>query len=411
MSRKSRNTIKAIIGGILLAFIYAGVTNAQVINWGNIYGTPGNEERSAPDWIGKDIPQIVAEPAPSDVLSNGLGPHVFLRSARIDMETGTATLPLKKGKMKSGETVWYVITDTSDRGVSELLGVNYAPKLIFTDLDRGVRRATIESDDSVDGSVVFDRGSVDFSPQLNVTPGDAPNFFPPKEMQPGSVGDEFYSPLFKTTNANGNVIYNAPVVAFNSDEDTLNQFCEGNPNHDLVHDKVTAICPRDGTVTLRMTLGYSFAKPVLYLSFDANNPIAASLEEATLTPVYDQQGFNLPDAAIGSGVERIFVVTNGPTGENNPNRQGLNSALSDGRGPINILGGIPENNLDYSPVWKMFLLRWSDEAIQKGYSTRIIDIFQSLQYNSRGLLVNVDGKPEFAPAGIAVNCPIVMRLN
>jgi hypothetical protein len=407
MLRQHRNTMKAILGGLLIASTGAGVSNAQVVNWGSMLGTPGNEERPAPEWIGKDIPQIVAEPAPSDVLPDGLGPHVFLKSARIDMETGTVTLPLKKGKMQSGETFWYVITDTSDRGISELLGVNYAPKMIFTDLERGVRRATIQSD----GMVVFERGKVDFSPKWSVTPGDAPNPFPPKQMQPGSVGDEYYSPLFKTTNGNSNVIYNAPVVAFNTDEATLNQFCEGNANHDIVHDKVTAICPRDGTVTLRMTLGYSFAKPVLYLSFDANNPIAASLEEATLTPVYDQQGFNLPDAAIGSGVERIFVVTNGPMGDTNPNRQGLNSALADGRGPINILGGIPENNLDYSPIWKMFLLRWTDEAIEQGYQTRIIDIFQSLQYNDRGLLVNVDGKEEFAPAGIAVNCPIVMRLN
>jgi hypothetical protein len=407
MLRQHRNTMKAILGGLLLTCTSTGVSNAQVVNWGSMLGTPGNEERPAPEWIGKDIPQIVAEPAPSDVLPDGLGPHVFLKSARIDMEAGTVTLPLKKGKMKSGETFWYVITDTSDRGISELLGVNYAPKMIFTDLERGVRRATIQSD----GMIMFERGKVDFAPKLSVTPGDAPNPFPPKQMQPGSVGDEYYSPLFKTTNGNSNVIYNAPVVAFNTDEATLNQFCDGNANHDIVHDKVTAICPRDGTVTLRMTLGYSFAKPVLYLSFDANNPIAASLEEATLTPVYDQQGFNLPDAAIGSGVERIFVVTNGPMGDTNPNRQGLNSALADGRGPINILGGIPENNLDYSPIWKMFLVSWTDEAIKQGYQTRIIDIFQSLQYNDRGLLVNVDGKKEFAPAGIAVNCPIVMRLN
>lgn len=100
---------------------------AQVIDWGNTLGTPGEEERPAPEWIGADIPRIVAEPAPADVLPNGLGPRVFLKSARIDMEAGTVTLPLHKGKMASGENVWYIITDTSDRGVSELLGVNYAP--------------------------------------------------------------------------------------------------------------------------------------------------------------------------------------------------------------------------------------------------------------------------------------------
>nr|MCU0570946.1 hypothetical protein [Oculatellaceae cyanobacterium Prado106] len=398
MARYWNNRTKGLLGGLLLAAIGAGAASAQVVNWGSMLGTPGSEDRPAPAWIGRDIPQIVSEPAPSDVLPDGLGPHVFLRSARIDMEAGTATLPLKKGKMKTGETVWYIVTDTSDRGISELLGVNYAPKMIFTDLDRGVRKATIQSD----GVVVFERGNVDFSPELSVTPGDAPNYFPPQQMQPGSVGDDFYSPLFKTTNGNSNVIYNAPVVAFGADEATLNQYCNGNADHSVVHDKVTAICPQNGTVTLRMTLGYSFAKPVLYLSMDANNPIAASLEEATLTPVYDQQGFNLPDAAIGSGVERIFVVTNGPMGDGNPNRQGLNSALKDGRGPINILGGIPENNLDYSPIWKMYLLKWTDEAIKQGYQTRIIDIFQSLQYNSSGLLVNVDGNPEFQPAGIAV---------
>lgn len=98
-------------------------------------------------------------------------------------------------------------------------------------------------------------------------------------------------------------------------------------------------------------------------------------------------------------------------GEGNPDRQGLNSALHDERGPINILGSIPDNNLDYSPIWKMFLLRWNNEAVAQGYQTRIIDIFQALQYNSRGLLVNVDGQRELAPARIAVNCPIVMRLN
>jgi hypothetical protein len=407
MIRQWNRTAKVAIAGLMLTAIGAGNARAEVVNWGRMLGTPGSEERPAPEWIGKDIPRIVAEPAPADVLPDGLGPHVFLKSARIDLEAGTVTLPLKKGKMKSGESVWYVITDTSDKGISELLGVNYAPKLIFTDLDRGVRRATIQSN----GIVEFERGNVNFAPKLSITPGDAPNFFPPKKMQPGSVGDNYYSPLFKTTNGNSNVIYNAPVVAFNADEKTLNQYCNGNANHDVVHDKVTAICPKNGTVTLRMTLGYSFARPVLYLSFDANNPIAASLEESTLTPVYDQQGFNLPDAAIGSGVERIFVVTNGPMGDNNPNRQGLNSALHDGRGPINILGGIPDNNLDYSPVWKMFLTRWSNEAIKQGYQTRIIDLFQASQYNSRGLLVNLDGKPEFEPAGIAVNCPIVMRLN
>jgi hypothetical protein len=402
-----QGTLYAIATTLFINSSLASNVQAQVINPGDDLGRPGNEERNAPDCIGKDIPRIVSSPSPSDVLPNGLGPYLFLKSARVNLQDCTVTLPLRKGKMKSGQSVWYILTDASDKGIAQLLGVNYAPKLIFTDLGRGVRRATVDSN----GTVVFRKGNVDFSPKNSATPGDTPNFFPPKQVQPGSVGDEFYTPLFKTTNAGGTVVYNAPVVAFNTDEAALNQFCNGNVNYDVVHDKVTKICPEKGTVTLRMTLGYSFAKPVLYLSMDANNPVAATLEESTLTPAYDQQGFNLPDAAIGSGVERIFLIRNGATGLRNPNRQGLNSALSDGRGPINILGGIPENNLDYSPIWKAFLLSWTDEAVQSGYRTRIIDIFQSLQYNAGGYLVNIDGKPEFEPAGFAINCPVIMRLN
>jgi hypothetical protein len=42
-----------------------------------------------------------------------------------------------------------------------------------------------------------------------------------------------------------------------------------------------------------------------------------------------------------TGRERIYVFAKGATGLQNPQRQGLNSALSDGRGPLNVLGGIP----------------------------------------------------------------------
>ena len=398
---------RAVLAGVSLgSALVAGAGSAQVTNWGT-FGAPYDEKRPAPAWIGADIPVIVNSPSPSDVNNAFFGPYLFIKAARVDLVAGTVTLPLKKGRMASGETVWYVVTDTSDKGISELLGVNYAPKMIFTDIDRGVRRATVDSK----GTLVFERGKVDFSPKLSLVPGDAPNYFPPKSAQPGSVGDEYYTPLVKTTNGNSTVVYNAPVVSFGTTEAQLNAMCGGNPNHDLVHDKVLKICPRTGFVTLKPTLGYSFGKPVLYLSFDSNDKATTTLEEATFTPVYDQQGFNLPDAAIGSGVERIMTIVNGAGGKTDINRQGLNSAIHDGRGPINILGGIPNFNLDYSPIWKLFVAKWTPQAIKQGYRTRIIDWFQAYQYNARGYLVNMDGKQEIQPAGIAINCPIVMRLN
>lgn len=366
----------------------------------------GLEYKAAPEPVRPDIPLVVNRPSPSEVDPAFLGPVQLMRAAVINEAEGTATMPLYEGRMASGESVWYIITDTSDEGLAELLGVNHSRKLIYTDIERGVRDAVIDGT----GTVVFEQGRVDFTPELVITPGEAPNFFPPAEARPGSVGDEFYTPLFQLQNGGGAVIYNGPVLAFGASADQLNAMCEGNPDYSIVHDKVTAICPRDGTVTLKLTLGYSFAKPVWYASFDANTELAATLEGSTLTPVYDALGIQLEDATLGSGLERILLVLNGPTGGDNPDRQGLNSALADGRDPINVFGGIPTYNLDYSPLWDAMLLQWTPEAIEAGYDTRLIDAFQALQYETRGYITGPEGG-RVTSSGIVINCPIFLRFN
>jgi hypothetical protein len=88
------------------------------------------------------------------------------------------------------------------------------------------------------------------------------------------------------------------------------------------------------------TQGFSFERPVLYLSTDANDPVVASLEGATYAPGLREVTVGHDDGAF-SAVERLFLFANGPTGKGNPQRQGLNSALSDGLSPLNVLGGIP----------------------------------------------------------------------
>lgn len=84
-------------------------------------------------------------------------------------------------------------------------------------------------------------------------------------------------------NAGGH-IYNAPIVASNVEESVLEALCDGNPDYSVVHDKVVNICPQEGTVTLSLTPGFSFARPVLYLTLDASAPLAAALEEVTFAP-------------------------------------------------------------------------------------------------------------------------------
>jgi hypothetical protein len=177
-------------------------------------------------------------------------------------------------------------------------------------------------------------------------------------------------------NAGGH-IYNAPMVAYNVEESELAVFCGGEPDYSVVHDKVVSICPDEGIVTLSLTPGFSFARPVLYLSLDASAPLAAAVEGVTYAPKLGEITVGHDDSAF-SAVERIFVTANGPTGTDNPQRQGLNSALMGEGSPLNVIGGIPTIATDYSPLWDMNLGEWTQEAIDNGYRSRVIEEFQIL---------------------------------
>ena len=387
------------------ACVGAASAQAEVVVRG-IEGKPLQEVRPAPTFLKPDVNIVVAQPSPSEVNSAFLGPVLLMKQAQVNLEKGIATLPLRKGKLRSGELVWFVVTDTTDENLANLHGLVYSPKLAYGLTGKGSREATIERD----GTFTFEAGKVDFSPDRSVTPGSAPNFFPPKAYKPGSVGDASYSPLVHVKNAAKDVIFNAPMLAFNVSEEKLNEFCDGNPDHKLLHDKVVAICPRDGTVTLALTIGFTFSKPILYLSTEANEPLVATLEGATYAKALEDLPFALEDASPGESAERIYVFANGPTGLENPQRQGLDSALSDGRGPLNVLGGIPTINLDYSPMWRLFPAKWTSAAIQHGYRSRLTDAIHIEDMASKGLIKSIDDG-DLRAVGFIVNCPVVYRVN
>ena len=389
--------MSASVFGVLVLVLFAVTGHAQ-----RAATDDDGDVAPAPPSIGADVPLTYFGPAPSEVQAELIGPHKLLKAGQVDLDAGTVTLPLYKGRMASGETVWYVVTDTDDAGNAAALGLNYSPKLTYTDVGMAVRKATL----SKDFKLVFEAGIVDFSPARSVTPGPAPNYFPPSAVQPGSVGDEAYSPLVKVTNAGGR-IYNAPIVAFDVDTATLDAFCDGNADHSITHDKVVAICASKGTVTLELTPGFSFARPVLYVSLDANHPAPATLEGATHAPGLNSVTLG-GDDSLFSAVERIFVFVNGPTGKGNPQRQGLNSALSDGRSPLNVLGGIPTIATDYSPLWDLNPAVWTNAAIERGLRSRVTEEFAILGLVEQGWLTGPDGG-EFGSAGFVVNCPIVFR--
>jgi hypothetical protein len=396
-------------GRTAIALIAAAAAAAPALAEVVVRGTEGaplHEARPAPASIFPDEHIIVAQPSPSEVNPSFLGPVLLMKSAHIDLEKGTMTVPLREGQMASGEKVWSVLTDVSDENLALLHAVNYSPKMAYGITGNGARNGKLEKD----GTFTFENGTVNFSPEAGLTPGDAPNFFPPKSATPGAVGDAFYSPLVEFDNAKS-AIFNMPMVAFNVSADDLNAMCDGNVDKTKVHDKVIAICPRDGTVTLAMTLGYTFGKPIFYLSTEANDPTVATLEGAIHAPAMNDLPFALEDAAPGESAERIYVVVNGPMGLDHPYRQGINSAIADGgHGPLNVLGGIPTINLDYSPIWRLFPVVWTADAIEKGYRTKVTNAIDIENAGAKGIIESIAGGPPKA-VGFLVNCPVVYRIN
>lgn len=407
MTFRSKPAIAVVIASCLTASLGTAL-QAEVIVRGT-EGKPLHEARPAPASIFPDEHIIVAQPSPSEVNPSFLGPVLLMKSAHIDLEAGTMILPLREGQLVSGEKVWSVLTDVSDENLANLHGINYSAKMAYGITGKGARTGRFEKD----GTFTFDQGKVDFSPERAIVPGDAPNFFPPKSFAPGAVGDADYSPLVQLDNAKS-AVFNMPMVAYDLSADELNAMCDGAVDHSKVHDKVTAICPRDGTVTLQMTLGYTFGKPIFYLSTEANDPLVATLEGAIETPALNDLPFALEDAAPGESAERIYVFANGPTGIDNPFRQGVNSALSDtgSHGPLNVLGGIPTINLDYSPIWRLFPIQWTEAAIEAGYRTKLTNAIDIENAGAKGIVESIaeGGGPPKA-VGFLVNCPVVYRIN
>jgi hypothetical protein len=394
-----------------------------------------DEIAPAPAAIGADVPLSYFGPTPSTVQKELIGPYQLLKSGVVDLDKGTITIPLYNGYMKKNNAtnVWYVFTDTTDKENSEALGLNFSGKLRYANVGRGTRTATI-----LPGNILqFANGLVDFSPVRNLVAGKAPNYFPPTTAEPGSIGDEFYSPLARITNSQGH-IYNAPIVAGNFPAKAFkSSWCTSDITNapdeaearTMLHDKVVRFCPgKDrgdaGTVELTLTPGFSFARPVLYLSLDANEMLPAAMEGITFAPGLQDIEVGGDDSAF-SAVERLFAVVNGytngdinnaniggapPNEKTHPSRQGFNSGLRGDGAFLNVLGGIPTVATDYSPLWDVNVGQWTPYAVRNGYRVRWLQEFQILGFAARGYITGPGGAP-FGSSGFIVNCPIVYRFT
>ena len=119
-------------------------------------------------------------PPPSTVNQSLVGPVQLLNTGPIDTTSGTVTIPLYLGHMVDGRNVWYILTDVDDTGIAAELGLNFSAKMAF--MANGARTAVLDED----GDLVFNAGTVDFSPLRSVTPGPPGAEFPPTAYQPGA---------------------------------------------------------------------------------------------------------------------------------------------------------------------------------------------------------------------------------
>jgi hypothetical protein len=301
------------------------------------------------------------------------------------------TYPLHHGTSR-GRRVYYVITDASELSVARALGVNYTPKLAQAAGTAAVQDSTSKI---WSGNGIAFPASVDFSPTRSLVP--SATGFPPAVAQPGAVGEPGYSPLVRVVFRGKTVVLNASQIA----------------NATGQADKIVTINPSRRTVSYRETDGCYDNESVHYASFDASNPVAATIEDVTYAPDLDAAPSpGCADAAVVSANcsrESLIAFTNGQTGVTNPQRQGLNAAILDGPPPLNILQEVPEptSRFDYSPMWDVHLEAWTDAAVAAGLNVRQTDFSAALQQVTDGNATGFPVGSPFGPSGFIVNCPVV----
>jgi len=215
---------------------------------------------------------------------------------------------------------------------------------------------------------------VDFGPDRDVAAGI-----------PGSTGDPGYSPLVRLPN--GTVI-DAPQIA----------------NATGLHDKVVSLST--STVTLRETEGRSRGNVVHYVSTDASKAGPAALEGSTLAPRLDAAP-TPGDDSTSSARAGLVAFTNGQTGANNPQRQGIASALTDGLDPLNVLAWEPQQGR-YSPLWDVHLTEWTAAAKAAGRDLRQ-SRFADVEDLARAGLVTAPGGGAWGASDVVVICPIISQ--
>jgi hypothetical protein len=329
------------------------------------------------------LASVLAHAAPASA-----APTLLVKSVRsIDTAHHTVVLPVHRG-ISGGKTVWYILTDVSDAAQAASRGLSFAPLLTAVGTTMDV---------TATGSTWTFPAAPDFTPARTFVPG--PTGFPPAAAAPGAVAPKAYSPFVKITGSP--IVYNAPIIATGDGPFDVR-------THTDTADRVLALDPGRGTVTLLLADGFAAGKRVFYISTEASDPGAATLERATYTP-------SIGASPAGARL-RIVVIVNGQG-------QGLayaalhgnlNVAATTATSPSlktsrNILGGLPAATPAggiYDPLWNVEVGAWSAAAVAAKKNVLLTNVDAVTAAVDAKLLTGPGGKP-FGPAGFAVNCPVL----
>lgn len=127
----------------------------------------------------------------------------------------------------------------------------------------------------------------------------------------------------------------------------------------------------------------------VYLHQEASSEVVAAAEGSTLAPNLDAApglGFNDRETSARSA---ILPVVDGTRGVDNPERQGLNSALFGEGDPLNVNQEVPGHGGDrYSPVWDVHPIVWTQAAIDAGLRERLTSNSEIANAFDKGLIVS-----------------------
>ena len=322
--------------------------------------------------------------------------NIVLKSAlAVDPVRNTVVLPLHKGTSQ-GKAVWYIVTDSSDKSDAAKRGVIFSAVLANVGVVQNVSQT---------GDSIAFPSAPDFSARRIFVPGATG--FPPADAKPGAVADVSYSPFIRINGAGP--VLNAPIVATGDGPFDVT-------SHTNTAPRVLAVDTAKKTVSLLLAHGFSGGHEVVYISTEASDPGAATIERATYAPGLAKAGGKVP----------ILVIVNGQTGAENPNAQGLDFAALDGntkldatsensatlRASRNILSSFPTGSTaaGYSPLWDANVGVWSRQVIAAHENSLLKNQANVYQLAAAGKITAPDGKA-FGPVGFVVNCPVVAYLD